>query len=655
MLRAHVVLFALAAAASGPRAQELSLPPLLSDHAVFQRGVPMRLWGKAGKGAEVRATTSWGHEASSLAGADGDFELRLQPPDAPGPHEVTLASGGAAFILHDIWFGEVWVCGGQSNMEWTLGPGVGRGIADWQREVAAADLPQIRLFDVPNVTSPVVKTECGGEWKVCSKGAAGSFSAVAYLFGRELHRELGVPIGLIVSCWGGTVCEAWTPESTLVELGEFTDGLAKVRAARSAPAGPSLASRQAQWFADLQRKDPGEGGGWMAASFADGEWASVQVPGQWAGDLANFDGVVWYRRSVEVPASWAGRDLVLSLGPIDDLDTVWLGGERVGGMEAGAPWNTARTYTVPGKLVRGGKTVLAVRVVDTGGGGGFIGAPGQMWLGPAGDDKARVALAGDWRMRKGADMGALGEWPRQDALGPNSPSVLYNAMIAPLARAAVRGAIFYQGESNVGVPVLYRRLFPAMIGAWRSAFDQPTLPFYYVQIAPFDYGAARNVHAAMLREAQAMTMNSTEHTGMAVTMDIGNPKDIHPLDKQEVGRRLSLWALAKTYGRTDIDPEGPTLRQHVVEGDRVRLQFTHARGLTTKDGGPPLNFTLAGEDRVFHPATASIEGEAVVVHCPEVAHPVAVRYAFSGPDVGNLVNGAGLPASSFRTDDWPPP
>lgn len=650
-----VVFPLFAAAAPVPaQARELRLPALLSDHAVLQRGTAMRVWGHASSGAEVRATASWGHEASSRADESGAFELRLQPPDAVGPHEVTITSGAHTRTLRDLWFGEVWVCGGQSNMEWTLGPGVGKGIADWENEVAAADIPQIRVFDVPNVTSALLSFECDGAWKVCTPQNARTFSAVGYLFGRELQRELDVPIGLIVSCWGGTVAEAWTPEPTLVALGDFADGLEKVKVARTALAARPISVDQLLWVAALHDKDPGEKGGWKDAGFDDAAWPNAQVPGPWDGEMAQFDGAAWYRRAVEVPAAWAGKDLCVSLGAIDDLDTAWFGGVRIGGMETGEPWSTPRTYTVPGKDVRAGKTTLVVRVIDTGGAGGFTGTPSDLWFGPADDEKARKALAGAWRMHKGASMQTLGAWPHKEGLGPNTPTVLYNAMIAPLANLAIRGAIFYQGESNVGAPLLYRRLFPAMIGAWRQTFRLPEMPFYYVQIAPFEYGA-RGPLAAFLREAQAMAMSSVAHVGMAVTMDIGDPKDIHPLNKQDVGKRLALWALADTYGRTEIDPHGPTLSGHTVVGDSVRLEMQHASGLTTKDGGPPQHFTVAGEDRVFHPAQARIENGAILVRSDAVRQPVAVRYAFGSADAGNLVNGSGLPASSFRTDDWPPP
>jgi sialate O-acetylesterase len=634
-------------------AQELRLPPLLSDHAVVQRGAPLRVFGWATPQADVRAAASWGHEASSRADERGFFELRLQPSDKAGPHELTLTSGTVTRAVRDLWFGEVWVCGGQSNMEWTLGPGVGAGIADWKAEVAAADFPAIRMFDVASVTAATPRESCEGQWQVCSPATAGRFSAVGYLFGRELHRALGVPIGLISSNWGGTVVEAWMPEARLQAFGEFTSGLAAVRAARQTTEQDTLAARQAAFVENLRKVDGLEVEA-SAASSDDAGWAEAKVPGIWEGELADFDGVVWYRRGVEIPAGWAGRALTLSLGAIDDLDTVWLDGARVGGMEAGEPWNVPRRYTVPAASVTAGKKTLAVRVVDTGGGGGFIGSPDELWLAPEGQTE-RVSLAGTWRQRRGAAMAKFGAWPRQAGLGPNTPSALWNGMIAPLLRHKVRGAIFYQGESNIGRAVQYRTLFPAMIETWREGFGDAALPFYYVQIAPYRYGGRDAQLAAFLREAQTMAMSALPNTGMAVTMDIGDPRDIHPANKQDVGKRLAMWALAKTYGVSDIDPCGPLLATTTVEGDALRLTLSHARGLRTRDGAEPSHFTIAGTDRVFHPAQARIEGETIVVRSAAVASPVAVRYAFGTADMPNLVNGVGLPAPSFRSDDWAPP
>jgi sialate O-acetylesterase len=663
MVRRHSVLASFAwpflhtvAGAQQPGDGDVQLPAVLSDHAVFQRGKPLRIWGKVSALADVRVTTSWRHEASSRADDAGAFELVVQPADTAGPHELTVASANKSRVLRDLWFGDVWLCGGQSNMEWTLGPGVGPGIDHWEREVDGATDAQIRVFDVPNVTSPTPRADSGGSWVVCTPQAARSFSAVAYLFAREIRQHEKVPIGLLVSCWGGTPAEAWTPEAEMEKLGGFDKGLETMRAARGAPHELSLANKQANWFHALRSKDEGENNGFHLAALADSDWATVQVPGEWSGELAQWDGVVWYRRTLDIPKEWEGQELALSLGPVDDLDTVWFDGVNVGGLEAGNVATTARRYPIPSEAARAGVHHLVVRVVDIGGRGGFTGSAAQLWIGAGDDASRRQSLAGQWRLHKGAPLQKLGAWPRQEGLSPNLPSVLFQGMIAPLARLALRGVLFYQGESNASAPLVYRKLFPTLITAWRDTFGQPELPFYYVQIAPFGYGGDAGKRAAFLREAQTLAMEQVQHVGMAVTMDIGNPKDIHPGNKQDVAKRLALWALAKTYGKTEIEPSGPMLAGYSVEDGAMRLLFRNAKGLRSKEGGALTFFTIAGEDRVFHPAVATIEhGETVLVRSDKVDKPVAVRYAFGAADTPNLVNGQGLPAPSFRTDDWPPP
>lgn len=455
-------------------AQDLRLPAVLTSHAVFQRQQPVRIYGWAAPLADVFIEATWGPEISGRADGKGDFAVLLPPPDDQGPHTITVRSQLVTYLIEEVLFGEVWVCGGQSNMEWTLGPGVGKGIANWEEEAATAALPRIRLFSVPKVAAAGPQQDCGGRWLICSPETVKTFSAVGFLFGRELHRRLDVPIGLISCNWGGTVAEAWMPRADLQAFGEFDEALATL-------------------------SDPPE------------------------------------------------------------------------------------------------------------------------------------------------------------KLGPNVPSVLYNGMLAPITGFGVRGAIFYQGESNVGRPEQYRRLFPALITSWRRAFGRQAMPFYYVQIAPYGYGGKSGALAAFLREAQTATMSVLDDVGMAVTMDIGSPTDIHPLNKQDVADRLSRWALAKTYGQTDVVHSGPLLLRHEIDGNTVRLTFAHADGLKTRDGNAPSHFMVAGADRVFHPADAVIDGTTVVVRNADVGAPVAVRYAFGASDAPNLCNGAGLPAPSFRTDDWPPP
>jgi sialate O-acetylesterase len=369
-----------------------------------------------------------------------------------------------------------------------------------------------------------------------------------------------------------------------------------------------------------------------------------------------IDGAVWFRRVLELPESWAGKDLVLNLTPIDDQDITYFNGKKVGsiGRETPNSYMVPRKYVVPGSLVHGGRNVIAVRVFDSAGEGGFS-RGGAMSIGP--NEGEVISLRGAWDYKvelalepKHPDWGS-----RPEAVGvsnQNNPSVLYNAMIAPLVPFAIRGAIWYQGESNAGRAYQYRTLFPIMIRNWRSAWGHD-FPFYFVQLANWHANKAEPDESdwAELREAQTMTLREPQ-TGMAVTIDIGDENDIHPRNKLDVGRRLAAWALAGTYGEKVI-PSGPLFDRFTVEGDWVRIRFKHGVGLKTSDGGPVKGFAIAGEDRRFVWADARIDGDAVIVSSPKVLKPVAVRYGWADNPIANLYNGAGLPASPFRTDDWP--
>lgn len=615
------------------------LSPVFTDHMVLQRDRKDPVWGWTKPGAKVTLSIA-GHSLETIAGADGKWQVLLPEMPAGGPHVMTV-NGPESVTLNDILVGDVWICSGQSNMEWSVAAS-----QDAQAEIAAANHPQIRSITLPHVTAVQPQTTFSSSgWEVCSPQTAGRFTAVGYYFGRKLHEELKVPVGLIHTSWGGTIAEAWVSREGLVPLGDFDAALA----ALDAQAKGNGASQQEEWFA---RHDAGTKEGWSAEAFDDATWTRIEQPMQWTGstvaELANFDGVVWFRRPLELPPGIEGKEAVLQLGAIDDEDTVWLNGRKIG---EGEGWLNARTYKVPAGVLKAGKNVLALRVLDHDGGGGMTGPADQMKLA---FDTGFLALHGPWRYKIGTGLANKPPFPRRAGGNPNVPTVLYNAMVSPLLPCGMKGAIWYQGESNAARAQQYRKLLPALIGDWRKRFGQGDFPFYIVQLANFMPKQAEPGPSewAELREAQAMTGRNVPNSGIAVTIDIGDAADIHPRNKQDVGKRLALQALAKTYGK-DLVAAGPEFKSAKVEGGAIRLGFDSVGGgLVAKDGALK-GFAIAGEDKKFVRAEAKIDGETVLVSSPQVAKPVAVRYGWENNPDATLFNQEGLPAGPFRTDDWP--
>jgi sialate O-acetylesterase len=635
---------------SASASAEIKLPAVLSDHMVLQRESEVALWGWAAPGAKVEIRGDFlAQPVSCSADAKGLFQARVKTLAAGGPHTLELRENGAgaAKAIADIWFGEVWLCGGQSNMEMPIAPVDGyTGVRDWQKELESADLPQLRYFDVPNTATPGPAQDCAGKWVISTRESAQHFSATGYFFAREIQRELKVPVGLIGVNWGGTPAQSWASGPALAKFPEYQKDLARLAEVQRDPEGAKrkLEADLAAWIAALGEapRDAAELAGWK----------TMEQPGIWSGELAKFDGVLFLARHVEVPPEWAGKELVVELGPIDDMDTTWLDGERIGGMERTGAWSTPRSYRVPARLTKAGEHELLIRVLDTGGYGGLSGKKEELRIFPAGQESAARSLAGPWGFRVGKKLDELPPFPDTDAVGPWTPSALYNGMIAPILPLRIRGALFYQGESNRYDARGYAALLQAMIGSWRAGFGQGDFPFYMVQIAPFGYGDNPGA-SGFLRESQRATAEAVANCGMAVTMDIGDARDIHPLNKQEVGRRLALLALARSYGRKELECCGPTFTKAAVEGGAIRVSFAHAGGLVAR-GGAPAQFALAGKDGRFEPADARIEGEAVVLTSAKVGEPLFVRYAWCEFCETNLYNAAGLPAGPFRTDSFEP-
>ena len=650
------LIFAIGAVYSQLYAQ-VHLSPLFTDNMVLQQKTDAPVWGTAAPGAEISVYTSWNRNTSTtVADTDGKWMVKVRTPKAGGPYSMKITENGQNPVTIDnVLSGEVWLCSGQSNMEMPV-KGWGK-VMNYEQELKdAAKYPKIRLLEVQRNVSPVPETDFTADaegWMVCSPETLEEFSATAYFFGREIHLKRNVPVGLINTSWGGTIIEAWMSHEALEGVKDLED--------------------EADWVTEWpsskedRRKSAQEGMKvWdeMAAAFSktylhldedfpthrqkDDDWDRMNLPGKIESVYPALDGHVLVRREVEIPAVWEGKALKMHIHAVDDLDYAYFNGVQIG---TGVGWNIKREYDVPAELVKSGKALVAMRIIDNGSTGGVLGEADSFYLEVP--DGNKVSLAGEWKSKKAADYSVLPPKPRNTYDDPNWSTVLYNAMINPLVPYAVKGAIWYQGCSNTDRAFQYRDLMTLMIEDWRKAWGYD-FPFYITQISSWmDHQTQPEESSwAELREAQAIAADVTANTGLAVTTDIGDALDIHPKNKQEVGRRLALQALNKTYGMS-VECSGPVYAGHEVDGNVIRIRFASVgKGLVAKDGKLE-GFTIAGADRKFHWAEAKIVGDCVEVHCAEVERPLAVRYAWANNPVGNLFNAAGLPAGPFRTDDWP--
>lgn len=632
-------------------AKNLTLNPLFTDNMVLQQKQDIPIWGKAEPGGEV-TVTFMGQQKKGIAGEDGNWRVDLSPVDAGGPYELVI-SGEETYRIKNVMVGEVWICSGQSNMEMPIG-GVGK-VKNYKEEIAKSSYPNIRLLTVEKImaTTPQDKLVSDG-WKICAPETTPNFSAVAYFFGRYLYKELNVPIGLIEAAYGGTLVEAWTSGVTLKKISEFTEIVKRIESDKTTNKEREIEKKRklAEWPDKIEEILVNSGTlnhGFQNSDYNTNDWQTMKLPTLWEALDIYIDGVVWFSKDVNVPKSWEGEDLVLTLGKINDYDITWFNGKRVG---RGTDVLEQRVYKIPSSLVKTGQNRISVEVMDIGGSGGLYGPARMMKLS---SKKRSISLAGNWKYKIDPikiDIHKLPEKQDQNA-GVNRPTVLFNGMINPLIPYGIKGAIWYQGESNVERASQYRKLFSAMIEDWRNVWGQGNFPFYFVQLA--NYMKVKPQPAddawAELREAQTMALK-LPNTGMVVTIDIGEAKNIHPKNKQEVGRRLALNALAKTYGK-DIPYSGPVYKSMKIEGDKIRLKFSNTnKGLEIKDGKKLKGFAVAGADKKFLWAKARIKGDEVVVWNSKIKYPVAVRYAWAANPVCNLFNGAGLPALPFRIDDW---
>ena len=632
---------------------DIKLPALVGDNMVLQRNANINLWGWADPGETVSLQFQ-GRQLTAEAGKDGKWLAVTSPLPAGGPYEMVI-KGKNTIIIRNVLVGDVWLASGQSNMALML-----KNINNSKQEIETAQNPQIRLLTVnPKTAFQPEQDIATNGWKECSPELAGNFSAIAYLFGRELNKKYQVPIGLINSSWGGTIVEAWTSAEGLNGFEHLKKSVETISKLSVAEYEANNKEREAwsKQYGSVDRGTMADGKTWADEDLNTSDWSTMQVPGFWTGvkEIKGFQGIVWFRKEINVPEEASGKPVELHLGDIVFSDSTYFNGKLVGTTKG---LFKERVYTVPAEIVKTGRNVITVRIQgESPVGGGMVGIADNIFA-QTGDN--RIPLSGDWLYKTGPDISGLP--PKIPGLEnfnqamPNAPTVLFNGMISPLIPFRIKGVIWYQGESNAGnfaEARQYYSLFPALINDWRKRWGD-NFPFLFVQLpgyqpdkpAPADYPWAR------LREAQSKAL-ALPNTGMATTIDIGEENNIHPKNKQDVAHRLVLAAEKIAYNE-NIVYSGPTYKTMKVKGNKVRLSFDNVgAGLWVKDKyGYIRGFAIAGADKKFVWARAFEEGDNVIVYAESIAKPVAVRYNWGNTPDGNLYNKENLPAVPFRTDDW---
>lgn len=635
-------LFLLLAAA--PLGAEVSLPSIVGDRMVLQRDQSLSIWGWGDPGEAV-SVTFLGDTYQTAANEDGDWQVTLPPLPAGGPHQMVV-QGDNRIILEDILLGDVWLASGQSNMTHAFN----RWQERYTQEIAASDNPEIRQFYVP--TNPVLTGPLHDipnlDWKQANPENLLDFTVVGYFFAKNLYETHRVPQGLILSAVGGTRIEAWTSEEGFKNFSETLETIERNK--DSDYVERVNAEAQADREADGPRVEADKGltgpVKWYDPAYEPLNWKRIAVPGYWEDQGArDLDGVVWYRREIEIPASLAGKEAQAKLGRIRNADDLYVNGERVGGTGYEYP---QRRYTIPAGLLKPGKNLFVVRVDNPYGKGGFIpDKPYHLEI-----DGQTIDLKGYWQYKVGEAYAPSRQY-KQGINAQGQPTALYNGMIAPFTRYALRGMLWYQGESNAGEPAAYRELLPNLIEDWRERWGLPQALFLIAQLPNFmdvDYLPPQESNWALLREAQMQTAQTTPHTGIGINIELGEWNDIHPADKKTVGQRLALQARKLAYGEDDLVASGPVYKSHEIKDGKIVVHFEHVGGgLVSSNGEPLAHFAIAGANGPFVWANAVIEGDTVVVWSEDVPQPRRLRYAWAdNPDFANLANQEGLPAAPFR-------
>ena len=618
----------------------VKLPLLFNDGMVLQRNQIIPVWGWAS--ANERIEVHFKEQVvKTKADKNGKWTVRLKPEIAGGPYEL-IVKGKNTIIIKDVLIGEVWLCSGQSNMEFSVG-----GVMNADKEIKDSNYPMIRQFLVDKEMSSIPKEKLkSGKWELSSPATVANFTAVGYFCAKKLYQELKIPIGIINASWGGTCVETWTSREGFENSAEFKSMIANyskinmdslIKNQKKSIIGKieSIQGSKINMHADPQ---------FRGSNFDDSKWPEMQVPKLWEQQqFPNLDGIVWMRKSIVISKEDAAKEAILELAKVDDDDITYINGIEVG---TTIGYNKNRVYKIPAGVLKEGRNSICVRITDYAGGGGIWGEESELKLTVG---NTVIPLFGAWKFQV-IDVNI--------GISPNSyPSLLYNAMINPLVPYAIKGVLWYQGEANATRADQYKKAFPTMITDWRAHWNQGDFPFYFVQLSSFDeFGGNSNKGSrwAELREAQNFTLETVPNTGMAVAIDVGNAKDIHPTNKQDVGRRLAAIALNKDYNKKVIY-SGPKYESMEIQDNKIILTFSSiGSGLMTPNKyGYLEGFEIAGNDKVFHYAKAFIKDNKVVVYSDHVQNPIAVHYGWADDASDcNLYNIDNFPALPFRTDDW---
>ena len=627
--------------AGAPLCAQIRLPKLISDHMVLQRDQPLKIWGWASPKEQV--TIQFDQKTyKTLANTAGKWEIALPAHKAGTGYAMVLKARNEIRIT-DIAFGDVWLCSGQSNMVINME----RVKERFPKDIASAHYPQIRNFFVPTLTNLNGPSEDfpKGEWKTASPENVLSFGAVAYFFAHEIYEKHQVPIGIINSSVGGTPIEAWISEGGFRDFENIKQTISKNKDTSYVNAFARLVNAVPQ---ERATADAGRTEHWESIAYRPKGWRNFNIPGYWEDQgLKALDGVVWFRKTIDIPQHWAEKAAKLYMGRIVDADEMFVNGEKIGHITYQYP---PRRYEIPGGLLKAGQNTFVIRVTNSSGKGGFV--PDKPYFMTTGNDT--IDLKGIWQYKVGAVFPpAQGAAPAR-LVHQNQPTALYNAMVAPALPLKVKGFVWYQGESNTNNPEPYNALLPALINDWRALWSDDHLPFLVAQLPNFqdiDYTPAES-NIALLREAQNKAL-TLPNTAVAVTIDLGEWNDIHPLNKKDIGKRLALAARNLAYGENDVIYSGPALKSQSIENDKVILTFDHVgEGIVTSDNEPLRWFAVAGDDRKFYWAEAEILGkDRIALRSGQVKSPKYVRYAWQdNPEGVNFYNSAGLPASPFRTE-----